>query len=172
MKYAFEILKWLLNSWQLSSCVQASVSCPMACVGALLLSRTFLASRSRELPEKWKCQSLSLVRATPWTGACQTPLSMEFSRQEYCGGLSFPTPGDLPDPESESPRWKAESLLSEPPRKPSSGSYLVLWQDIEASSLLWERRSEKGREEGPRDTTAWIWPIWTAGKGQEVTEKN
>ena len=27
----------------------------------------------------------------------QTPLSMEFSRQEYCSGLSFPTPKDLPD---------------------------------------------------------------------------
>ena len=64
---------------------------------------------------------------------------MVFSRQEYCGGLSFPTPGDLPDPEaeSESPIWKAESLLSEPPRKPSSGNYLVLWQNIGASLLLW-----------------------------------
>ena len=32
---------------------------------------------------------------TPWTVACQAPLSMEFSRQEY---LPFPSPGDLPDP--------------------------------------------------------------------------
>ena len=30
--------------------------------------------------------------------AHQTPLSMKFSRQEYCSGLPFPTPGDLPDP--------------------------------------------------------------------------
>ena len=28
----------------------------------------------------------------------QTPLSMEFPRQEYCSGLSFPSPGDLPNP--------------------------------------------------------------------------
>ena len=28
----------------------------------------------------------------------QAPLSMEFSRQEYWGGLPFQTPGDLPDP--------------------------------------------------------------------------
>ena len=35
---------------------------------------------------------------TPWTVARQTPLSMEFSRQEYWSGLLFPTPGDLPDP--------------------------------------------------------------------------
>ena len=36
---------------------------------------------------------------TPWTGACQASLSMEFSRQEYWCGLPFPSPGDLPDPE-------------------------------------------------------------------------
>ena len=36
--------------------------------------------------------------ATPWTAARQTPLSMEFSRQEYWSGLPFPPPGDLPDP--------------------------------------------------------------------------
>ena len=35
---------------------------------------------------------------TPWTVACQAPLSMQFSRQEYWSGLPFPSPGDLPDP--------------------------------------------------------------------------
>ena len=34
----------------------------------------------------------------PWAIACEAPLSMEFSRQEYWSGLPFPTPGDLPDP--------------------------------------------------------------------------
>ena len=34
----------------------------------------------------------------PVTVACQSPLSMEFSRQEYWSGLLFPTPGDLPNP--------------------------------------------------------------------------
>ena len=33
---------------------------------------------------------------TPWIVACQAPLSIEFSKQEYWGG--FPPPGDLPDP--------------------------------------------------------------------------
>ena len=33
--------------------------------------------------------------AIPWTVACQAPLSMGFSRQEYLSGLPFPTPGDL-----------------------------------------------------------------------------
>ena len=30
--------------------------------------------------------------------ACQTPLSMGFSRQEYWSGLPSPLTGDLPDP--------------------------------------------------------------------------
>ena len=37
--------------------------------------------------------------ATPWTVACQAPLSIEFPRQEYWSGLPFPSSGDLPDPE-------------------------------------------------------------------------
>ena len=32
------------------------------------------------------------------TIACQAPLSMEFSRQEYWSGLPCLPPGDLPDP--------------------------------------------------------------------------
>ena len=32
------------------------------------------------------------------TVAQQTPLSMEFSKQEYWSGWPFPTPGNLPDP--------------------------------------------------------------------------
>ena len=38
---------------------------------------------------------------TPWTVACQSPLSMEFSRQEYWSGFPFPNPGDLPNPGTE-----------------------------------------------------------------------
>ena len=37
--------------------------------------------------------------ATLWTVACQAPLSMGFSRQEYWSGLPFPTPGDFSEPE-------------------------------------------------------------------------
>ena len=36
--------------------------------------------------------------AIPWTLARQAPLSMEFSRQEYCRGLPFPSPVYLPNP--------------------------------------------------------------------------
>ena len=43
----------------------------------------------------------SWLFATPWTVAHQTPLSMEFPRQEYWRGLPFPSPGNPPDPRSE-----------------------------------------------------------------------
>ena len=46
------------------------------------------------------CVTLSRVQlfATSWTIAHQAPLSMEFSRPEYCSGFPFPFPGDLPNP--------------------------------------------------------------------------
>ena len=45
-------------------------------------------------------QLLSHVRllATPETVACEAPLSMGFSRQEYRSELPFPPPEDCPDP--------------------------------------------------------------------------
>ena len=33
--------------------------------------------------------------ATPWTAAHQVPVSMKFSRQEYCSGLPFAFQGIL-----------------------------------------------------------------------------
>ena len=55
------------------------------------------------------CGSHSAVSdfATPWTVSPQTPVSMEFSRQEYWSGLPFLSPGDLPDP-----GIKSASLMS------------------------------------------------------------
>ena len=49
---------------------------------------------------------------TPWTVAQQAPLSMRFPREEYWSGLPFPSPGDLPNPgtETTSPAWQADSL--------------------------------------------------------------
>ena len=50
--------------------------------------------------------------AAPWTVACQASLSMGFPRQEYCSGVPFPIPGDLPDPgiKPMSPALQADSL--------------------------------------------------------------
>ena len=44
------------------------------------------------------CFSCVWFFATLWTIVNQAPLSMGFSRQKYCSGLPFPTPGDLLDP--------------------------------------------------------------------------
>ena len=50
--------------------------------------------------------------ATAWTVACQAPLSLGFSRQEYWSGLPCLSPGDLPDPgiEPRSPELQVDSL--------------------------------------------------------------
>ena len=76
-----------------------------------------------------KCaESLNRVRlfATSWTVACQVPLPMEFSRQEYWSGLSSPSPGDLTQIKPKSPAspvlaggfftsevpWKSHSMVT------------------------------------------------------------
>ena len=55
------------------------------------------------------------------TVACQTPLSMDFSRQEYWKGLPFPSSGDLPDAgiEPTSPALAGRFFTSAPPGKPN-----------------------------------------------------
>ena len=71
----------------------------------------YYCSKIRAVPRKTKircvctcvfvcAQSLSCVHlfVTPWTVACQAPLSMEFTRQEYWSGLPFTSPGDHPCP--------------------------------------------------------------------------
>ena len=57
---------------------------------------------------------------TPWTVAGQPPVSLGFPRQEYCSGVPFPSPGDLPDPgmEPASPALAGKFLTIEPPEKP------------------------------------------------------
>ena len=57
---------------------------------------------------------------TPWTVIPQAPLSMAFSRQEYWSVLTFPSPGDLPNPGTEprSPELLTDSLPSKPLGKP------------------------------------------------------
>ena len=38
------------------------------------------------------CVLVAQLCPTLWTVACQIPLSMKFSRQEYWSGLPFPSP--------------------------------------------------------------------------------
>ena len=75
-------------------------------------------------------KSLSHVRlfATRWTVAYQAPTSMGFSKQEYCSGLPFPSPWDLPSSgiEPRSPALQADALPSAPSGKPNS-ELIYLW---------------------------------------------
>ena len=74
-------------------CVCASV-CARVCVCLCVWARVCVCTPLRAL-------SHVQLFVTPWTTtttACQAPLSMEFSRQEYWSRWPFPPPGDLPDP--------------------------------------------------------------------------
>jgi len=84
-------------------------------------------------------KSLSRVRlfVTPWTAAYQAPQSIEFFRQEYWSGLSFPS-GDLPHPGTEpgSPTLRADSLPTEPPGNKSLNRVHSKWTALETSQNL------------------------------------
>ena len=61
--------------------------------------------------------------ATPWTVACQVPLSMGFPKQEDWSGLPFPPPGELSDagvePKSPAaPALAGRFFITVPPGKP------------------------------------------------------
>ena len=73
-----------------------------------------------------RAQSLShvILFVTLWTVACQAPMSVELSKQEYWSGLPFPSPRDLPDQGIEpvslsSPAWQVDFFTTAPPRKPA-----------------------------------------------------
>ena len=88
--------------------------------------------------------------ATPWTSACQAPLSMVFSMQDYWSGLPFHIPGDLPDSGTESMSPVSPALAGDffsilPPEKPHSGYsgghielilYNILNQNLKSLSQL------------------------------------
>ena len=79
--------------------------------------------RGHSLPrDKVKVTQSCPTLCNPCTAACQVPLSIEFSRQEYWSGLPFPSPGRLPNRGTEF-TFPASSALSgvifttEPPGK-------------------------------------------------------
>ena len=76
-------------------------------------------------------KSLSQVHlfVIPRTVACQAPLSMEFSRQEHWRGLTFPSPGNFPDPRIEPGSLASPAL---------AGGFFTTsapWADVEFSNL-------------------------------------
>ena len=72
----------------------------MALLATGTICENYLFGSASRLCAQW----LSGVQlfATLWTAACQAPLSMGFSRQEYRSEFPFPPPGVPPDPGIES----------------------------------------------------------------------
>ena len=65
---------------------------------------------------------LCLTPCDPLDCTHQTPLFMEFSRQEHWSGVPFPALGDLPDPgmelkSSASPALASRFFITAPPEK-------------------------------------------------------
>ena len=75
---------------------------------------------------------------TPWTVACQAPLSIGFSRQEYWSGLPCPPPGDIPNPgmKPRSSTLLVDCLPSKPPGKPKNTG---------VGSLSFSSQQERGK---------------------------
>ena len=85
----------------------------------------------------FKCSSVSHSvvsnSVTPWTVAHQSPLPVEFPRQEYWSGQPFPSPGDLPDQgiEPRSPALQTDPLPSKPPENHvNTGVLISFWINI------------------------------------------
>jgi len=78
------------------------------------------------------------VFATPWTAARKAPLSLGFSRQEYCSGLLRPPPGDLPDPgiKPTSLALQVDCLPSEPPAKPIDNAAAAAAKSLQSCPTL------------------------------------
>ena len=85
---------------------------------------------------------------TPWTIACQAPLSMGFPRQEYWSGFPFSSPKDLPHPgiKPASPALQVDSL---PVSHQGSPKLVCRW--IELSRVQTRTGGLQGRELGARE---------------------
>ena len=94
---------------------------------------------------------LCLTLCNPMDCSHQAPLSMEFSRQEYCSGLPFPSPGDLSESGIKlgSPALQADSLPSEPPQK------LFI---LHGGFILYLKSNVKPASESTRPCTIWSLP--------------
>ena len=76
--------------------------------------------------------------AAPWTVAHQSPLSVGCPQQPYWSGLSFPSPGDLPDPRIElvSPPLVGGFFTTEPLGKPPPAKLAIHKCYFEKQNLM------------------------------------
>ena len=86
-------------------------------------------------------QSRVQLFVTPWTEACQVPLSMGFSRQQYWSGSPCPPPGNLPYL-GMNPcllcllHWHEGSLPLTSPGKPDNSLNYCIWTNIFPDTTL------------------------------------
>ena len=132
--------KWYILAYEMAPLLQ------LTHFYSLLWVLLFLSGGGGGLVAK-SCPTLE----TPWTVACQAPLSMGFSRQEYWSGLPFPPPGDLPNPGTEPrfPALQADSLPTELGGKPflsSRNSQFAVYKK-------WQARQKERKEHWSPNST-------------------
>ena len=77
-----------------------------------------------------------LTLCNPWSVACQAPLPMEFSRQEYWSGYPLPYPGDLTDPGIKPGSQHCRQILYLLSHQGICGAPII--QSVLWVNLLWE----------------------------------
>ena len=120
----------------------------VVCVGVCILAHVCEFSHKDFVILCLHAQPLSrvLLFATPWIIAHQALPSMGFSRQEYRSGLSFTSPGNLPDPwiEPVSPMSHAlagEFFTTEPPASPYDSLKVKVAQSCPTFATPWTIQS-------------------------------
>ena len=132
---------------------------------------------------------------TPWTIACQDPLSMGLSWQEYWSGLPFPPPGDPPDPEiqpmSPAAPVLAGGLLNHWATGKPHGTYIqwnitqpqkernwVTCSDVDGSRGCHTEWSKSEREKQISNSAyrwnleQWYWWIYLQGRNGDADTEN
>ena len=101
---------------------------------------------------------------------------MEISKQEYCSGLPFPSPGDLSNSpfEPRFPSLEADFLPSEPPGKPYFLDYLNFCHKLakKEKSTLEDHRSTRPGGTHTRPTIVGEQSVRTGGAGGASQSQN
>ena len=112
--------------------------------------------------------------AAPWTVACQAPLSMKLSRQEYWSALPFLTTRSLPNPGIEAASLVSPTLAGR--FFTTSTTWLLhntgspIWNSV----MAWGERRMGGRWEGCSrgrgDIYSYDWFMMLYGGNQQLTQ--
>ena len=113
---------------------------------------------------------MSNCLGSPWTAACQAPLSTEFFRLEYWSGLPFLPSGDLPNP----------GIEPVSPSSPALADGLYHWATSEALFFCFFRYTVQliilfkvflcfSQIKVPRLRTGWTLPRFQGGPGHSLS---